>query len=202
MYKFDITILTDRRYDNPADLNDYTNNVLLEDRLLKEALERTGLKVFRTHWDNPYFEWSSTKYAIFRTTWDYFDRIDEFIPWLEKTAELTQFINPISLVKWNMDKHYLGELQLRGIDIPDTIFIEKGDNRKLSEIAKDKNWSEFILKPSISGAARHTYRFNQQEVGQQESIFEELIANESMLLQEFQKNILTKGEIALMLFGG
>jgi glutathione synthase/RimK-type ligase-like ATP-grasp enzyme len=202
MYKFDITILTDRRYDNPADLNDYTNNVLLEDRLLKEALERTGLKVFRTHWDNPYFDWSSTKYAIFRTTWDYFDRIDEFIPWLEKTAELTQFINPISLIKWNMDKHYLGELQLRGIDIPDTIFIEKGDNRKLSEIVKDKNWSEFILKPAISGAARHTYRFNQQEVGQQESIFEELIANESMLLQEFQKNILTKGEIALMLFGG
>jgi hypothetical protein len=51
------------------------------------------------------------------------------MPWLEKTAELTQFINPISLLKWNMDKHYLRDLQQNGIEIPDTIFIEKGESR-------------------------------------------------------------------------
>jgi glutathione synthase/RimK-type ligase-like ATP-grasp enzyme len=202
MHKYDITILTDSRYDNPSIINDYSYNVMLEDRLLKEALERKGLKVHRTYWDNPDFDWTSTRYAIFRTTWDYFDRIDEFMPWLEKTAELTQFINPISLIKWNMDKHYLRDLQQNGIDIPDTIFIEKGEKRNLSAFTTDKNWSEFILKPAISGAARHTYRFKKEEIGKHEAIFEALIANESMLLQEFQKNILTKGEIALMLFGG
>lgn len=202
MHKYDITILTDSRYDNPANINDYSYNVMLEDRLLKEALERKGLKAHRTYWDNPDFDWTRTRYAIFRTTWDYFDRIAEFMPWLEKTAELTHFINPISLLKWNMDKHYLRDLQQNGIEIPDTIFIEKGEKRALSEISKDKIWTEFILKPAISGAARHTYRFSKQEIGKFESIFAALIANESMLLQEFQKNILTKGEIALMLFGG
>ena len=202
MHKYDITILTDSRYDNPAIINDYSYNVMLEDRLLKEALERKGLKVHRTYWDNPDFDWTRTRYAIFRTTWDYFDRIEEFMPWLEKTAELTQFINPISLLKWNMDKHYLRDLQQNGIEIPDTIFIEKGEKRALSEISKDKIWTEFILKPAISGAARHTYRFSKEEIGKYETIFTSLIANESMLLQEFQKNILTKGEIALMLFGG
>jgi glutathione synthase/RimK-type ligase-like ATP-grasp enzyme len=202
MHKYDITILTDSRYDNPAIINDYSNNVMLEDRLLKEALERKGLKAHRTYWDNPDFDWTRTRYAIFRTTWDYFDRIDEFMPWLEKTAELTQFINPISLLKWNMDKHYLRDLQQNGIEIPDTIFIKKGEKRNLSAITTDKNWSEFILKPAISGAARHTYRFKKEETKKFDSIFEALIANESMLLQEFQKNILIKGEIALMLFGG
>jgi glutathione synthase/RimK-type ligase-like ATP-grasp enzyme len=202
MHKYDITILTDSRYDNPAIINDYSYNVMLEDRLLKEALERKGLKAHRTYWDNPDFDWTRTRYAIFRTTWDYFDRIEEFMPWLEKTAELTQFINPISLLKWNMDKHYLRDLQQNGIEIPDTIFIEKGEKRALSEISKDKIWTEFILKPAISGAARHTYRFSKEEIGKYETIFTSLIANESMLLQEFQKNILTKGEIALMLFGG
>lgn len=202
MHKYDITILTDSRYDNPAIINDYSYNVMLEDRLLKEALEQKGLKAHRTYWDNPDFDWTRTRYAIFRTTWDYFDRIEEFMPWLEKTAELTQFINPISLLKWNMDKHYLRDLQQNGIEIPDTIFIEKGEKRALSEISKDKIWTEFILKPAISGAARHTYRFSKEEIGKYETIFTSLIANESMLLQEFQKNILTKGEIALMLFGG
>ncbi len=202
MHKYDITILTDSRYDNPANINDYSYNVMLEDRLLKEALERKGLKAHRTYWDNPDFDWTRTRYAIFRTTWDYFDRIEAFMPWLEKTAELTQFINPISLLKWNMDKHYLRDLQQYGIEILDTIFIEKGEKRSLSKIASDKNWSEFILKPAISGAARHTYRFEKEGAAQFESIFAMLIANESMLLQEFQKNILTKGEIAIMLFGG
>jgi glutathione synthase/RimK-type ligase-like ATP-grasp enzyme len=202
MHKYDITILTDSRYDNPAIINDYSYNVMLEDRLLKVALEQKGLKAHRTYWDNPDFDWTRTRYAIFRTTWDYFDRIEEFMPWLEKTAELTQFINPISLLKWNMDKHYLRDLQQNGIEIPDTIFIEKGEKRALSEISKDKIWTEFILKPAISGAARHTYRFSKEEIGKYESIFTSLIANESMLLQEFQKKILTKGEIALMLFGG
>jgi hypothetical protein len=165
MHKYDITILTDSRYDNPAIINDYSYNVMLEDRLLKEALERKGLKAHRTYWDNPDFDWTRTRYAIFRTTWDYFDRIEEFMPWLEKTAELTQFINPISLLKWNMDKHYLRDLQQNGIEIPDTIFIEKGEKRALSEISKDKIWTEFILKPAISGAARHTYRFSKEEIG-------------------------------------
>ena len=202
VYKYDLTILTDRRYDNPSELNDYICNVILEDRLLRDALEEKGLKVFRTHWDNPDFDWTRTRYAIFRTTWDYFDRMEAFMPWLEKTAEITQFINPISLIKWNMDKHYLQDLQHNGIEIPDTVFIEKGEKRALTEIARDKNWTEFILKPAISGAARHTYRFSKTETEKFESIFTSLIANESMLLQEFQKNILTKGEVALMLFGG
>ena len=202
MNKFDITILTDRRYDKPTITNEYINNVLLEDRLLYEAFERKGLRVCRTYWDNPNFDWTATRYAIFRTTWDYFDRIDEFMPWLERTSNLTQFINPIQLLKWNLDKNYLADLKKNGIDIPDTIFIKKGVTRCLSAIAEDKSWSEFILKPAISGAARHTYRFLKAETEKFESIFAALIGNESMLLQEFQKNILTKGEVALMLFGG
>jgi glutathione synthase/RimK-type ligase-like ATP-grasp enzyme len=106
------------------------------------------------------------------------------------------------LIKWNLDKHYLADLKEQGIDIPDTIFIKKGDHRKLSEILTDTNWAEFILKPAISGAARHTYRFSRAEINNYEKIFSELIANESMLLQEFQKNILSRGELAFMLFGG
>src|SRR5690606_15807296 len=53
-----------------------------------------------------------------------------------------------------------------------------------------------------SGAARHTYRLNQKNISEHEEIFRQLIAHESMLLQEFQKPVLEKGEVAYMLFGG
>jgi hypothetical protein len=72
----------------------------------------------------------------------------------------------------------------------------------LNEIVRQTNWNEFILKPAVSGAARHTYRFTAEDAMQHETIFHELITSESMLLQKFQSRILTRGEVALMAFDG
>lgn len=202
MGKFDITILTDQRYKDPPVRNDYINNVLLEDNLLKEALERKGMKVHRTNWDDPLFDWNITRFAIFRTTWDYFDRYEEFKEWMRKTKLKTRFLNSEALVDWNIDKRYLEELEAKGINIPPTIFIEIGERRSLIKIASQLNWHEFILKPTVSGAGRHTYRFKLHEAEKLENIFRELIKNEEMMLQEFQKNVPTNGEIAFMIFGG
>ncbi len=200
--KYDITILTDRRYLTAIKGDPYSENVLLEDTLLKKALEKKNLSVHRTNWDDLTFDWSTTRYILFRTTWDYFDRFDEFSNWLENVSKVTQLINPKSLIYWNIDKHYLQDIQNRGIRIPNTLFIESGDSRTLAEICADLNWKEYILKPAISGAARHTYRFKFEDISKQEVIFKQLITNESMLIQEFQENILTKGEVAYMVFGG
>ena len=62
--QYDFTILTDHRWINPKRINDYTSNVLLEDRLLLEALERKHFKVNRKSWDDKSFDWSSTKFVI------------------------------------------------------------------------------------------------------------------------------------------
>ena len=199
---FDIIILTDSRYLHPKAGDAYTQNVLTEDTLVLEALQRKGLKVSRTHWDKPDFDWSCTRYALFRTTWDYFDRFDEFSSWLDRISKQTRFINPLPLIRWNIDKHYLDELQAKGIRIPPTIFIKTGEHRSLREIAAESGWSEYILKPAVSGAARHTYRINKDNIDQHETIFQDLIAKEALLLQEFQQSIFSQGELAFMLFNG
>ncbi len=199
---YDVTVLTDRRYLNPTEIDIYTQNVLNEDYALLDAMKAEGLKVHRTNWDNDDFDWTSTNHIIFRTTWDYFDRFPEFSIWLEKVSKLTKLINPKELIYWNIDKHYLIDLDKKGVRIPNTYFIEKGDKRSLSDICGKKNWTEFILKPAISGAARHTYRFKLEAASKHETIFKELIASEGMMIQEFQHQIMTKGEVAFMVFGG
>ena len=199
---FDVTLITDSRYVNPVKINWYIQNILNDDKLVQEALERRGLSVTRTNWDNPDFDWSKTKCAIFRTTWDYFDRFAEFSIWLDKVSTQTQLINPIETIRWNIDKHYLQDLANQGVRIPPTLFIEKGDLRSLSEITSSTPWNNFILKPAVSGAARHTYKFNNTTVAEYQEFFADLIAEEDMLVQEFQHNILSRGEIALMAFGG
>lgn len=199
---FDIAVLTDQRYINDSYPDSYSQNVVDEDHAVLEALRAEGLKVVRTHWDNPEFDWSSVRYILFRTIWDYFDRFDEFAPWLDRVSAITRMINPPGIIHWNIDKFYLKELYQKGIAIPPTVFIEKGANSSLREVTRPLGWDEYILKPAVSGAARHTYRIPADRLDEFEGIFSELAGAERMLLQQFQKNILDKGEVAFMVFGG
>ena len=199
---FDIVILTDNRYINPSKRNWYINQVLLEDHLLQTSLENIGLKVCKKDWADSKFDWNDTKAAIFRTTWDYFERFDEFFSWIEKTKHKTIFINPIELINWNIDKHYLKDLFHNGINIPNTIFIEKDDQTNLLTLFKKTKWNQAVIKPAVSGAARHTYRISEDNYKDYEDIFQQLIKKECMLFQEFMNNIVLDGEISLIMIGG
>ncbi|MEP3389270.1 MAG: hypothetical protein ABJO02_13840, partial [Reichenbachiella sp.] len=204
MAQYDIVLLTDSRFtvDNPPD--QYADNVVLEDRLLFDAFERKGLKTFKTNWDNPNFDWTSTKCAMIRTTWDIYDdgKFEQFQAWLERVKDQTRLINDYDTIQWNVDKHYLKDLEARGIKIPPTIFIPQGDKRSLEEIVESSGWTNPILKPAISGGGRHTYKLTDEKLREVSGTFSELMQNESMLLQEFQHNVVDKGELTLMVFDG
>ncbi len=201
MSKFDITILTDARYLLPKANDQFHNNVLLEDQLLKEQLELGGLCVDRQPWDAQ-VDWSDTMYAIFRTTWDYFDRFGAFDRWLTQIKNTTKLINDYHTIRWNLDKHYLGDLENKGIPIVPTQFIEIGDQRSLIELIEEAGYERCIIKPAISGAARHTYLVDKNNIAKVAPIYNELITQEAMLVQEFQEEVLSKGELSLMVMGG
>lgn len=198
----DVVLLTDPRYESPVEVDWYVGNILREDELLASALAQHGLRARRVAWSRPDFDWASTRAALFRTTWDYFDRFAEFTAWFERTAPLTPFLNPASLVRWNWDKHYLLDLEQRGIAIPPTVLMEAGTRTSLPEVFASTGWAEAILKPAVSGAGRHTHRLDARGAVELDPLFQSLIAQEAMLLQRFEEAILTAGEIALMVIGG
>ncbi|MAD98158.1 MAG: hypothetical protein CMB99_12605 [Flavobacteriaceae bacterium] len=198
----DIVVLTDSRYVQPDSKEDYIQNLLKEDQLVVDALEALDYKVKRLAWDDPNFDWNSTQFILFRTTWDYFDRFDEFSNWLNRVSRQTQLLNSEAIIRWNIDKHYLLDLQEKGVNICETVFIEQGTSKSLSALAEEHNYSEFVLKPCISGAARETYRITSEMVGDYEEKYRQLITQEAMMLQPFQHNIVTKGEVSYMVMNG
>jgi glutathione synthase/RimK-type ligase-like ATP-grasp enzyme len=202
MSQFDVILLTESRYDRPTTVTPYVQNILTEDRLVQQALEKKGLRVARKDWADPGVDWNQTKTALFRTTWDYFDQFPRFSDWLDATATKTYFINPIEQIRWNMDKHYLLDLQEKGINIPPTVMVETGETTTLEAIHRQTGWKKSVLKPAISGAARHTYLLHADQLDQHETIFQQLIARESMMIQEFQEFVVETGEVSLMLFDG
>lgn len=201
MSKFDVIVLTDHRYLTDSD-DVYKHNVFYEDLLVIRALKAEGLMADRKAWDDTSFDWSSTKSILFRSTWDYFDRFEEFSEWLHHVSNKTTLINSERLIRWNIDKHYLLVLAKNGIPIPKTEFIEVGTKTTLKDLHKTLNWTETVLKPCVSGAARHTYKLNLENLEAHEAIFSELIQTEAMMLQHFQHNIVSEGEISMMVFNG
>ena len=199
---YDIVILTDCRYENPEKTDWYIEQILLEDRLVQSALEKKGLKVIRKSWNAKDFDWALCRYAIFRSTWDYFNRFDEFFSWLEKTRKVLDFINCPEIIYWNLDKHYLNDLKKSNINIPPTIFIEKGEQYSLKTLFKKTEWTKAVLKPAIAGAARETFLIKKEKHLNYEKELQRLIKNESMIFQEFQYQIQSKGEMSLIMING
>ena len=202
MKEFDVVLLTDSRYVNPKKIDPYIQNVLKEDRLVMDGLEKLNLRTIKKDWNDTNFNWSSTKSAIFRSTWDYFDQFSNFRNWLELVKEQCYLINPYEQINWNLDKHYLLDLQKLDLPIVESVFVSKKTQLNLETISKSKNWKDIVIKPTISGAARHTYHLKNHEIKKFQDKWLSLTNNEDFMVQEFQKNILSTGEIAVMIFGG
>jgi glutathione synthase/RimK-type ligase-like ATP-grasp enzyme len=202
MYMYDIIVLTQKEYIDPPNPDWYVKQVLTEDEYVLNALKKKGLNVYRTNWDNPDFNRYETKLILFRTIWDYFHRFGEFSAWLNDVKNKAILINPAETIYWNIDKHYLKDLEKKGIPIPPTEFAEIGDTRNLHEFFEDCAWKEAVLKPAVSGAGRHTYKINRKNLQNYNAVFKELVKTEAMMLQEYQKNITVFGETACMVFNG
>ena len=195
-----IVILTEDRYEDPCEKNWYSQNIILEDSLLQKALVNLGFIVYRSSWSSKTFNWESVDFAIFRSTWDYFERLDEFLNWVRFYSKNIKFINDIDLVLWNLDKKYLQSFPKKNI-VP-SLFLKLNENTSLETIFKQTNWKEIVIKPSISASAWNTHRISKNKSKDFNLIFNKLKKEHRMIVQEFQSNVLSIGEVSIMVFGG
>lgn len=199
--KYNVTILTADKLINPS-LDWYNLQVLLEDELLMNALKEKEISVQRKSWSDESVDWSQTSYVIFRSTWDYFDRYNEFSKWLDDVSTKTILLNSAKTIHWNLDKHYLNDLKEKGINVVETYFLEQGKSFKLISHMNALNMKQAILKPAISGGARHTYKINIESADDYNSILTERLKEEAMMIQPFQEDIVKNGELSLIVIGG
>ena len=200
----DIALLTDARYvaaaAPPGDA--YYGNILQDDALLQEALAKLGLSSERVDWADPAVDWTHFRCAVFRTTWDYFDRIHHFRGWLDSVEDATLLLNSASLVRWNLDKHYLGELAGKGVPVVPSRYLEAGDDTPLPRLLEEAGWKEAVIKPCISGAARLTFRVDRATAEAVDERLRAPRATEAFLLQPFQESVLHAGEVTLVVVDG
>ena len=90
------------------------------------ALRDRGLHAHWLSWDAP--DVDRADLVILRATHDYAGRLDEFLAWTTRAANL---LNPPAAVAWNADQRYLGDLAQRGVPtVPGEVFAP-GDRVRL-----------------------------------------------------------------------
>jgi hypothetical protein len=115
----------------------------------------------------------------------------------------TPLYNPLSLVRWNLHKNYLRDLQSKGVPVVPTAYARRlasPDNLKahFQNFATD----ELILKPPVNVNAFNTFRVPKSGV---ESLFPELQAvygSRPYMAQPFMPAIIAEGEFSLIYFNG
>ena len=174
-------------------------NLSPDDQLLQQGLARLGLIVEAAVWSDGSVDWSRFSSIVIRSCWDYHHRHEAFLEWLIKIEELGLSIwNRPTLIRWNIDKIYLRELQEKGFQIPPTVWVEKGDSIDVREVLRSQSWRCAVLKPrvSASGTGHCTGRSARTSNRSRSIIF----AGRAALIQEFLDVVGTEGEWSLLFF--
>ena len=156
-------------------------------------------------WDDAAVDWASFDLVLLRSTWDYVPRLHEFLAWCERVAAQTQLLNPLSLVRWNIDKHYLAELAAAGVATVPSHFLEPGRHvaSELHAVINLFTSDEFVVKPTVGAGSKDAQRYRRRQIGTATRHVDVLLQDgRGVLVQPYLEQVDTAGETALMFFDG
>jgi glutathione synthase/RimK-type ligase-like ATP-grasp enzyme len=166
-------------------------------RKVLHPLTRLGIDTDIVVWDDKSVNWSAYQLVILRSVWDYVRRRDEFLAW---AATVPQLANPYDVVKWNTDKRYLLQLANAGLSVVPTTWLEPGDAIVLPSSG------EFVVKPSVGAGSLDTGRYHADSeddvLAARKHANRLLGAHRTVMVQPYLSDVDTKGETALLYFGG
>lgn len=167
--------------------------------LLVEAFGRRGAAAEVVVWDDEAVAWSAFDAVLVRSTWDYVEKFDAFSRWIDAASRATRVFNDPSILRWNLHKRYLLELESRGVDIVPTTLLEAG---------ADADWhalfarhGELVLKPAVSAGSFATIRLR---AGDADGARRHLGAHpgRDFLAQPLLGSVVTHGETNLVCVDG
>lgn len=173
---------------------------------LLDALHACGAEAEPVDWHDAAADWARYDLALLRSTWDYTQRLPEFLAWAARAATLTRLLNPLEVVRWNVDKHYLAALAARGVACVPCTFAEPGEAPAAvldGFLAAQSGAAEFVIKPCIGAGSRDAQRHGRDDrAAAQAHIARLLAAGRSVLLQPYLARVDALGETALVHFDG
>ncbi|WP_417457415.1 ATP-grasp domain-containing protein [Kordiimonas sp.] len=170
----------------------YEHDQMMEN--LRAAFEAKGGRVTAVSWDDPAADWSLYDAVMIGTTWDYHDRLDDFLAVLAEIETKTKLFNSRSLVEWNCHKRYLKDLSERGIATIPTLWADDATPAVVASAFDQFGCDTLVAKRQVGAGGEGQHRLERgQPVPDMPS---------PMKIQPFMENILKEGEISFIFIGG
>ena len=159
-----------------------------DDAGLVAALRARGLHARWLAWDDP--ETERADLVILRATWDYIDRLEDFLAW---TTRVPNVLNAPAVVEWNTDKRYLSDLAAAGVPTVPSRFFGSEERVTLPR-------GELVVKPAVGAGSVGAQRFTDEKAARAHAA--ELQAQgRTVLVQPYDARI-ADGETALVFIAG
>jgi glutathione synthase/RimK-type ligase-like ATP-grasp enzyme len=168
-----------------------------EGRLLLAQLLARGVAAEPVVWDADVV-WGDFDLVVVRSTWDYAERLPEFLGWSAHVESVTRLLNSAEVLRWNTDKRYLAELERAGVPIVPTQFLEPGDGpgHRYEDV-------EHVVKPVVSAGSRDTLRLGARETDRSHAHSGGLLAaGRRVMVQPYLHEVDEHGETALLYVDG
>ncbi|MFI5508670.1 RimK family alpha-L-glutamate ligase [Mycobacterium sp. NPDC051804] len=159
-----------------------------DDAELVAALSKHGLHARWLPWDDP--DTLRADLVILRATWDYIERLDEFLDW---TTRVRNLVNAPAVVAWNTDKKYLADLAEAGVPVVPGRFIEPGQRVHIPS-------GEVVVKPSVGAGSVGAQRFGDRDAARRH-VAALHVEGRTALVQPYDRRV-EDGETAMVFLGG
>lgn len=178
-------------------------NARIEMEALVHSLRKYDITASIVPWDCTVTHWQQYDAVILCQTWDYIDKISQFVAWIDDVTQVSNLLNPAAVVKWNLNKTYLNDLEQEGVPIVPTEYLTT-DTLTVQAIERlQAQQGRIIIKPRIGCDAANieTFEyFTPLALTYARSLLKS--GQESVLLQPFLSSIATVGELSLIYIQG
>jgi hypothetical protein len=165
---------------------------------LLAELARQGAVATAPVWHDANVDWSAYDLIVMRSPWDYSLRTAEFLAWLD-ALPAGRVHNPPELIRWNLDKRYLLDLEALGVPIiPTTLAASVTEALQAAE----QIGGRVVIKPNIAAGSWGAHLTSAQDPHFSEYAAEVLDSGKLVLVEPEVVQITDGGERGLLFFDG
>lgn len=172
------------------------------DRGVVDALREVGVTAAPLIWNDPSAAWEQVKCVVVQSTWDSHLRSAEFLAWTERVESVTRLRNPARVLKWNLHKRYLRELEAKGVRITPTAWLERGSTVDLAAMMRERGWTRVVIKPAVSAGANETHIIDARAALVGQAHVQRLSQHHDLMIQPYLQAFESEGERAYIFFNG
>ena len=166
-----------------------------------KAAEQLEIDLVFANWNDKSIAWESFDAAVIRSAWDYVPVRDEFLQFAKNVETRTKLFNSYGVMRWNTDKKYLSNLEIKGVPIIPTKFASNID-----EALPAFSWAFGIaeaiaIKPTVGAGARLAGKAT-TEAEAIEFVKRILEAKRTAIIQPYISSVDDEGEKGIIVING